>query len=201
MVQILDKEYWENRYKARKTDWDLGQISPPIKAIVTQLEITHAAQKNLKILIPGAGMGYEAIYLFQKGFKNTTVLDLAQQPLNAIADACPEFPKEQLIQTNFFEFEQTGFDLVLEQTFFCALSPNLRVAYKNKMHQLLKPKGILTGVLFQFPLTHLGPPFGGSLLEYIALFESTFSIKFIETAHNSVKSRAGKELFFIFENK
>ena len=93
------------------------------------------------------------------------------------------------------------FDLILEQTFFCALDPNLRKSYVSKMEKMLNPNGKVSGLLFNFPLTEVGPPFGGSIEEYQKLFSGKFKIKTLEKAHNSIKPRADKELFFIFEKK
>lgn len=69
------------------------------------------------------------------------------------------------------------------------------------MASLLNPKGKLAGLLFDFPLTTEGPPFGGSATEYLNLFSDKFTIKTLEKAHNSIKPRQNKELFFIFEVK
>ncbi len=200
-MDTLDSHYWESRYEKEEIGWDLKGISPPLKQIIDRLEHTHPGDKDLKILIPGAGMGYEARYLFEKGYTNTFVIDLAPTPLAHIARACPDFPKNQLIFGDFFELDISAFDLVLEQTFFCALNPVLREQYAEKMHHILKKGGKLEGLLFQFPLTQEGPPFGGSIEEYLDLFEPYFHIHFIETAQNSIKPRSDKELFFIFENK
>lgn len=200
-MKTLDATYWENRYQKQETGWDLKSISPPLKQIVDRLDQTYPGQLDLKILIPGAGMGYEALYLFEKGYTNVYVVDIAPSPLESIAQACPNFPKNQLICGDFFDVELSDFDLVLEQTFFCALDPKWREAYAQKMHRILKKGGTLQGLLFQFPLTEQGPPFGGSIEEYLDLFEPYFKILFIETAQNSIKPRADKELFFIFENK
>jgi hypothetical protein len=45
------------------------------------------------------------------------------------------------------------------------------------MASLLNPKGKLVGLLFDFPLTTEGPPFGGSTSEYLNLFSDKFNIK------------------------
>jgi len=106
----------------------------------------------------------------------------------------PSFPKEQLINSNFFE-HQGQYDLIVEQTLFCALPPEKREAYAVKMHELLKPSGKLVGLLFdvdQFPHT---PPFGGNEKLYRNLFEEHFSVNKMERAHNSIHARQGKELF------
>ena len=190
----LNRTYWEERYAANNLGWDIGTVSTPLKEYIDQLE-----NKNLKILIPGAGNGYEAIYLHKSGFANVYVLDLAKQPLEKIKAEIPEIQNKHLIQGDFFDLELQDFDLILEQTFFCALDPKLRENYVQKMVQLLKPGGKLTGLFFDFPLTPNGPPFGGSAEEYRALFDPFFKIKVLERTNNSITPRKGKELFFIFE--
>lgn len=191
----LNSEYWENRYKNNETGWDVGAISTPIKEYIDQLE-----DKSLKILIPGAGNGYEFEYLINKGFSNSQVVDFADTPLQNIKNRLPDLKDKQLICSDFFELEGQ-YDLILEQTFFCALDPQLRTKYVEKMKSLLKPGGKIAGLLFQFPLTEVGPPFGGSANEYIELFSDDFNIKILETANNSILPRKGNELFFIFIKK
>ncbi|MGI9545996.1 MAG: methyltransferase domain-containing protein [Flavobacteriaceae bacterium] len=190
----LNKAYWENRYADQNLGWDIGEISTPLKEYIDQL-----ADKEKRILVPGAGYGYEAAYLYQSGFKNTYVLDIAGQPLQELFKICPEFPKNQLLEQDFFKAVLSGFDLVIEQTFFCALDPELRQAYVQKMYDSLKKGGQLAGLLFDFPLTENGPPFGGSRDSYKTLFQPLFKIKKLERAYNSIEARQGNELFFIFE--
>lgn len=191
----LNSQYWENRYQNNETGWDVGQITTPLKEYIDQIE-----NKNLKILIPGAGNSYEFEYLLKKGFQNSYVLDFAKSPLKNISNRIQNCPKIQLIQEDFFE-HKGQYDLILEQTFFCALNPELRKEYVTKVNSLLKPKGKISGLLFQFPLTESGPPFGGSKKEYQTLFSESFHIKKLETAYNSIKPRKENELFFIFEKK
>lgn len=190
----LNKDFWEDKYRNGDLKWDIGYISTPLKAYIDQLE-----NKEIKILVPGAGNGYEVIYLHQSGFNNVFVVDLAEQPLEHIARACPNFPKERMIQADFFDLENIKFDLVLEQTFFCALPPDQRNAYVKKMSDLLHQGGKIAGLFFDFPLTETGPPFGGSKEEYEALFSPFFKISILERAYNSIQPRKDKELFFIFE--
>lgn len=195
MKNRFNKTFWENKYKENKTGWDIGHISTPIKEYINQLE-----NKNLKILIPGAGNSYEAEYLYNLGFKNTFVLDIAKQPLLNIKNRFKNFPSENLICDNFFNHSET-YDLIIEQTFFCALDPHLRNDYSTKMHSLLNKNGKLAGLFFDFPLTNEGPPFGGSLNEYNQLFTNNFTIDTLDRCYNSIKPRQDRELFFIFEKK
>ena len=33
----MEKEFWENLWEVNDTGWDLGTVSPPIKAYIDQL--------------------------------------------------------------------------------------------------------------------------------------------------------------------
>ena len=192
---ILNKEYWENRYHKKDFPWDAGNITTPLKEYFDQIE-----NKNIRILIPGCGNSYEFEYLINQGFKNVTVLDYAETPVENLKKKTPDTYHKNILHEDFFEHD-AQYDLIVEQTFFCALSPDLRKDYVQKMHQLLSEKGKVAGLLFQFPLTEAGPPFGGSKEEYTNLFSDLFKIQILETAHNSIKPRQGNELFFIFTKK
>jgi hypothetical protein len=191
----LNSDYWENRYKTNEISWDAGKITTPLKEYIDQIN-----DKSIKILIPGAGNSYEFEYLINNGFQNVYVLDFAQSPLDNIKERVSNCNENQLIKSDFFEHNET-YDLILEQTFFCAIDPSLRGDYVTKIKSLLNSNGKIAGLLFQFPLTDVGPPFGGSKSEYLTLFQDDFEVKTLETAYNSIKPRQGNELFFIFTKK
>ena len=119
-----------------------------IKEYIDQIE-----DKNVRILIPGAGNGYEAEYLFRKGFNHVFVLDISDNPLKTFAERVPEFPKSQLIQENFFT-HKGEYDLIIEQTFFCSFLPTKekRSEYVSQMSTILNSKGKLVGLWFDIPL-------------------------------------------------
>ena len=191
----LTKGFWDDRYKNNDIGWDLGQISRPLKAYIDQL-----SNKNLKILIPGGGHAYEAEYLHNKEFKNVYVVDVSKIALSNIKERVPTFPEEQLILGDFFDIEMI-FNLIIEQTFFCAIEPNLRPAYVAKSFELLSNNGKVVGLLFDAILNKNKPPFGGNKAEYIEFFIPYFNILLMEEAHNSHNDRKGKELFFKIEKK
>src|SRR5690606_5759125 len=109
----------------------------------------------------------------------------------------PDRESIKIVCTDVFKHEGQ-YDLILEQTFFCALLPTQRESYVQKMHGLLKPHGRLVGVLFNRSFEG-GPPFGGSQEEYERLFSALFSIKVMANCYNSVKPRQGSELFLLAE--
>lgn len=188
----LDQQYWTDKYHAEQTGWDLGYVSTPIKTYIDQVE-----DKSIKVLIPGAGNSYEAEYLWRAGFSNVFVVDISEEPLKNLSKRVPEIPREQLIHADFFSLKGQ-FDLILEQTFFCALNPRLRESYVLKMHQLLKPSGSLVGLMFNIPLYEDHPPFGGHMSDYKPLFQTHFKIEIMEESYNSIPQRAGNEIFVKF---
>ena len=185
----LSETFWNTKYKDQKTGWDLGVISPPLKAYFDQIE-----NKELKILIPGGGNSYEAEYLFSKGFENVFVLDISEIALENIKKRVPNFPTTQLLHANFFEIEDS-FDMVIEQTFFCAIDPSLRLQYAQKMQSILTPKGKIVGLLFEAVLNEDHPPFGGTKEEYLTYFQPYFQIAKMDPCYNSYPNRQGMELF------
>jgi len=189
----FDRLYWSQQYKNHKTGWDIGYIATPIKEYIDQL-----TDKSIKILIPGAGNAYEAIYLYKQGFKNVYILDFAIEPIKNLLNSCPNFPKENIIKENFFTHKDS-YDLIIEQTFFSSLSLDLRSHYVNKMHELLTTDGKLVGLLFNIEFKKNFPPFGGNLILYKSLFAKKFNFRVLEKAYNSIKPRANNELFIIFE--
>jgi methyl halide transferase len=191
----LTETFWDNRYKTKVTGWDLGEISTPLKTYFDQL-----TNKSLKILIPGGGNSYEAEYLNEKGFKNVYVTDLSKTALSNIKERVPNFPEEHLIHNDFFKLDMT-FDLIIEQTFFCALHPNLRSDYTKKTADLLTQNGKLVGLLFNIPLYEDHPPFGGNKNEYLGYFKTYFNIETMNKCYNSSSSRKGKELFIKLRKK
>lgn len=187
---MLDPTYWNDRYNNNQIQWDIHTISTPLKMYFDQI-----TDKNLRILIPGCGNAHEAIYLHQCGFTDVYICDWAIKPLRDFSKKHQNFPKDHIIHADFFDIQNNTFDLLVEQTFFCALNPELRSNYAQKSSALLRERGKLIGLLFNREFEKDRPPFGGNKNEYISLFTSFFSEVNIHDCYNSIPPRAGYELF------
>ena len=191
-MEALSEQYWKERYQKQQTGWDLGEVSPPIKTYFDTVE-----NKELKVLIPGCGNGHEGRYLFNEGFKNIHLLDFASEPLETFLLITPGFPKANLHNEDFFSHEGQ-YDIIVEQTLFCAIDPNLRSSYAQHLRKLLKPGGKVVGLLFNRGFSG-GPPFGGNKKEYLTYFSPNFSKVKMEDCYNSISPRRGSELFIQLE--
>lgn len=194
MNNAPDKAFWDNRYLMELTGWDIGEVSPPLKGYFNQIK-----NKTIRILIPGCGNAYEAACLMEMGFENVTLIDISGILVKELQRKFDRYLDKRLhiIEGDFFTLNQK-FDLVIEQTFFCAIEPLLRRQYVSKMFELLNPGGKLAGLLFNRNFEG-GPPFGGSLAEYRELFWKDWEIKTLTPCYNSIIPRAGSELFFIMQ--
>jgi SAM-dependent methyltransferase len=187
-------EFWENKYQAQETGWDLQAVSPPLKSIIDSI-----TDKNTRILIPGCGNAYEAGYLVELGFTDITVIDIAPTPVAKLKNTFSN-NEIQIILGDFFD-HSGQYDLILEQTFFCALNPDLRKDYAQKCYDLLKPNGSIRGVLFNIIFEKEGPPFGGTINEYRDLFSPLFNIVQMDKCSNSVPARMGNEIIIELTKK
>ncbi|MDB5203660.1 MAG: methyltransferase protein [Ferruginibacter sp.] len=196
MDNSLDKDYWNKRYEDQQTGWDIGAVSAPLKAYIDQLE-----DKSIAILIPGCGNAYEAGYLLQQGFTNVTLVDISPVLVEDLSSKMSAHLGKGLtiICDDFFNMTSL-FDLILEQTFFCALEPSLRKYYVDKAYANLNIGGKLVGVLFDRDFDG-GPPFGGSKEAYQDLFSPLFDILTMEPCYNSIEPRKETELFVILKRK
>lgn len=186
------KNYWETRWLNNTLGWDIGYAAPAITEYMAQY-----TNKDAAILIPGCGNAYEAAYLVEHGFTDITLIDIAPKAIELAKENFKNNPQVKLICGDFFEHHEP-YDLIIEQTFFCAIAVELRTAYAQKMSEILKEGGKLIGLLFNKEFASEGPPFGGSEEEYSKIFEPFFQIKTLENCRNSIPPRQKTELFINF---
>ena len=195
MSKELNADFWNHRWTTGQTGWDIGYASPALTQYMEQYK-----NKNAAILIPGCGNAHEAAFLVANGFTNITLLDISSTAVLILEEKFKDYPQIKIICEDFFQ-HRGAYDLIIEQTFFCAQILEKREAYVQKAASLLKPQGKLMGVLFATEFESEGPPFGGSREVYTNLFDPLFLIKIMEPCYNSIPPRMGNELFILLQKK
>lgn len=191
----LDQTFWNSRWLENNIGWDIGHASPAITKFME-----NYTPKDAAILIPGCGNAYEAEWLVENGFTNITLVDIAPKLVSILQEKFNDTPQINVVCDDFFA-HQGRYDVIIEQTFFCALPPVRRNDYALKTSELLKNEGRIIGVLFDIEFEKQGPPFGGLTSEYRLLFEPYFDIVKMEKCYNSIPPRADSEVFINLQKK
>lgn len=191
----MDKSFWESRWQEKNTSWDIGYANPAICNFMKQY-----SNKDAAILIAGCGNAYEAEFLFKNGFTKVTLIDIAETAVKNLKEKLKSEKSIRILCEDYFQHNDS-YDIMIEQTFFCAINPSQRENYAKKAHSLLSDNGILTGVLFNREFEKEGPPFGGTSEEYLDYFKPYFDLNIFETCTNSIPERQGSELFILFTKK
>jgi methyl halide transferase len=151
-----DAEFWRSRYRTGRTPWDLGGVSAPVQTLVERWFPPAG-----RVLVPGCGRGYEALFLAARGYE-VTALDLVPEPLLDLrVQAQVRGLRLDIREGDMFDLPDTEngrYDVLLEQTCLCALHPDLYADYEALALRVLKPGGQLLGVFMQVPFTD-GPPY------------------------------------------
>lgn len=190
---------WEARYQGGDTPWDLGKPTPVFSRLLQEQRFAPG-----RLLIPGAGRGYDAIAFARAGFSVTSV-DVSETACAELREqAAREGVTLEVRQADFFALNDVeSFDLALEYTFYCAIDPSLRTRYRDQMARLLKPGGLLFGLFFPLnkPLDADGPPFGVKRDEVEASLSERFDLVHAEMPADSVKPRRGNEILMIWRRR
>ena len=191
---ILDSVFWDNKYLNNEDGWDIGKPTPIFVDYESKLI------KKSKILIPGCGRGYDAMYLSSKGHI-VDALDFSSLALSYLKqNSIKRKLTLNIINEDFFSISKKYnyyYDYIFEYTFFCAIQPKYRQEYVEKCHSILKENGKIISIFL--PMTtknnNASPPYQVTINEVKNLFKGKFNIKIKENLVNSIGPRKNNEFF------
>lgn len=211
------KEYWQGRFDSGDTPWELGAPSEALFEACAELESLGVSLAGARALSPGCGSGADALELVARGAAVVGVewSEQVAQELMRRYESLRTSSKGglELRVGDFFSLEPEPVDIVCEHTFMCAIDPSRRAEYAERIAAWVKPGGYLCGNFFvvgdyevhRFPglsLTKegMGPPFGITKDNLLALFKSGFSTCVLRPARNvAVTRRPGLEWVGVFQ--
>lgn len=154
---------WEQAYLDGHSPWDLGAAPPSLLRLIAALgDPKDAAGAGYRrVFVPGAGRGHDARAFARAGFE-VTANDIAPSAVAAgrALDAAEGLAMTWL-EDDLFALPaglDASFDLVWEQTCFCAIPPERRDDYVAVVARLLRPGGLWVGVLWDVGRPG-GPPY------------------------------------------
>ena len=193
-VNLPDK--WDANYEQGTDGWDLGKPTPVFQRLLQNQGLLPG-----RIIVLGAGRGYDAREFARHGFQVTAVdfSSQAVQEMHRLASA--EAPVE-ILQHDIFTLPESfnaSFDYVLEYTCFCAIDPTRRAEYADLVTRLLKPDGIYIDLAFPLDGRKGGPPFAVSVKEIIDLLQARgFKLISREKPVESIPRRRNAEELLVF---
>jgi SAM-dependent methyltransferase len=155
--------FWDTRFRGGTTPWDAGGVPP-------KLQEWSKGRAPGRVLIPGAGTGYE-VRLFTELGHDVLAIDFSDAAIAAARQLGVSVKK-----ADFFGLQDGPFDLVYERAFLCALPRTRWSDWGRRMAELVRPGGELAG-FFYVDDNQRGPPFGISQEGLAGLLGEAFELK------------------------
>jgi len=214
----LTPEYWQSRFLASDTPWELGRPSVVLLEAFEELAARGERLRCKKILSPGCGTGSDALALAQRG-AHVLAIDWSPHAIVDLQQRSREVPLSggsiTIESGDFFAIEARPVDVVAEHTFFCAIDPIARNRYVERISAWISPGGYLVGNLFVLSdaeasaLSGLsltssgeGPPFATTVSELQQLLSPYFEeIALRPATHGEPDRRPGMEWVGVFRRR
>ena len=193
-------EYWDNRYILGESGWDLKSPTPIFSDILKEKKII----KPGKLIILGAGKGFDAVEASKFGYE-VTAIEFSKAAVdfgNQLAEK--ENTKVEFLSEDFFELSENHFgiyDAAYDYVTYCAINPGRRDEYAKLVASLLKPGGKFVIILFPVENRPGGPPFGVNKLEVEKHFSKYLRLILSTDKINSIKPRRGREILQVYQKK
>lgn len=194
MAQDSSKpEFWDTRFRDGVTPWDAGGVPALLGKWLS-------GKKPCRVLIPGAGTGYEVRRFAEHGH-DVLAIDFSEAAVAAARRELKEWSR-LVRQADFFALEEAGFDLVYERAFLCALPPSRWPDWGRRMAELVRPRGELAG-FFYIDDNERGPPFGISQEGLEQLLAEAFELKENQAVptSQSLPVFRGKEIWQVWKRR
>lgn len=195
----IDKaEYWEEKYQSESVGWNLNSATP---AFLDILDDKLFSQKG-KMLVLGSGYGFDSVIAAQNGF-DVTAIDISSTAiLNSQKLAEKENVKINFIINDLFLLDENiKYDIIYDYVMYCAINPERRKEYAEKITKLLTDNGLFVAIFFPVENKTGGPPFGVEMNEVENIFGKNLELILSTTEINSIKPRAGREHLQIYKKK
>mmetsp|Transcript_22379 Transcript_22379/g.35484 ORF Transcript_22379/g.35484 Transcript_22379/m.35484 type:complete len:264 (-) Transcript_22379:377-1168(-) len=166
-----DLHKWEGMWAngiGKGDAFDCGTGCPALAELIQQQILPKSENGLSTAFVPGCGRGYDAVALAEAGY-TVLGLDLAPTAVEAANRYLEEMNGIQnpegacsFEEGDFFGVSQR-FDVIFDYTFLCALPPELRKPWAEKMKSSLKPGGELITLIFPICEKEGGPPYAMSM--------------------------------------
>ena len=196
-MDVNSSRKWDENYEHGTDGWDLGMPTPVFKRLIASGQLVPG-----RMIVLGAGRGYDAREFARHGFQVTAV-DFSSQAVSEMHRLATAEASVEILQHDIFTLPETrnhSYDYVLEYTCFCAIDPKRRPDYADLVTRLLKPNGMYIDLAYPLNERNGGPPFTVSTLEILDLFQTRgFRLISREEPTDSIPRRRHAEELLLFQ--
>jgi SAM-dependent methyltransferase len=194
---VRESSFWDARYAGGTARWDLGGPTPVIGELVD-----GGTLRPCRVLVPGCGLGHDAIFLARRGYDVVAVDFSAEAIRRAGRAARAAGVTIQFLQRDLFtlspEFDG-AFGAIVEYVTYCAVDPAMRPALASLFTALLASEGTLAALFFPVEDRNGGPPFGVSMEEVRTLFGRHLMLEMSGEHPATIGPRKGREVLTLWK--
>ena len=177
-----DPEFWHNKWASNKIGFHLHDVNP----LLTQFWSALKPQREERVLVPLCGKSEDLVWLAER-HDDVVGVELSQIAIRAFFaehfytplvtklshhHELYQFDELSLYTGDFFTAPVDKVDLIYDRAALVALPPSMRVAYAERLKQLIKPGGRILLISLDYPQEELaGPPFSVPEQEICELFD------------------------------
>jgi len=190
---------WDSRYQHGDTPWDKGLSTPVLKELIKI--VPQYFQKGTNALVPGCGIGHDVAFLCKAGI-DAVGLDISNTALAQAKETYPNLTDAWIMDDLFTMADRNStFDLIWEHTCYCAIPPERRTEYADRVYDLLKNNAYFAAVFFTNTgqPADVGPPFSTTRDEAYANFKRHFQLAWEGKPTLSYPGREGCEWVMIWK--
>ncbi|KAF9918099.1 hypothetical protein BGZ65_012610, partial [Modicella reniformis] len=196
---------WNTLWERGINPWTEPTPSPALVEVIQEKPIKDQIPVSGNVLVPGCGRGVDVFFL-RSDQRKVYGLDISpivvqecqktQKSLN-IPESQVEFKVDDFFT---FNIPTGGFQLIYDYTFFCAIQPELRPQWGQRMAELVSKDGVLITLMYPLGNHTSGPPFAVSEAAYHEQLDANFECLLLDDC-TSFESRAGKEKIAVWKRK
>ncbi len=170
-------EPWRERWLIGRTGWDQGQAHGAMRRLLEHASLEGRLPTGARIFSAGCGRAHNEAWLAGHGY-SVDAVDAVPEAIEGARALYSEVPHLHLDVADVFAMAAPTqlYDAVFDRAMLCALQPQHRAAYVQKVSEKLQEGGLVMAILFRATRSPDGPPFSGNEDAARELFAPRFDL-------------------------
>ncbi|WP_176737006.1 methyltransferase domain-containing protein [Oligoflexus tunisiensis] len=175
--QVEKIEPWRERWLIGRTGWDQGRPHHELERLLQQATREGRLPAGARIFSAGCGRAHNEAWLAGQGYQ-VDAMDAVPEAIEGARALYATQSGLNLAVADVFAANApaAAYDAVFDRAMLCAIQPEHRATYIQRITSRLKPGGLVMAILFRRTRTPEGPPFAVDEAEAQRLFADQFDL-------------------------